>query len=349
MRGLRISYLVISLVFTIQTTYSWSLKNVLSMDSEYGNQLKTVKKQMEQMRVEAVSFESQESEVSEKKIKRKAFLALRPNALGTIVFCHGYTHSKHEAFFFKTFFPNFHALAFDFRAHGELTNGQYSTIGADEIHDVAAAVEFVKAHPELKDKPVIGFGFSMGAVSLLRAQARWGNLFDALIVDTPFESSTKRMSEGLDSMMSYKFLGRSYRLPGKNLIMKSLYSERMRPIINPIFRWISSFDPHKVPTKFVAVEPIDTVSKITIPCMFIACVRDGQVPVEAVRSLYDNVGSSYKRMWITQGVNHCTAYLTNPELYWYRLNKFVKKVLDGPEAMKVQEKIVDDRVTISVA
>ena len=310
----------------------------------YSSQVKNVKKYIEQMHVEPITLESKLHDDSDQRLIRKGYLAIRPNALGTIVFCHGYTSCKHEAFFFKTFFPNFNAVAFDFRAHGDLTEGQQSTIGADEIHDVAAAVEYVKSHPELKDKPVIGFGFSMGAVSLLRAEARWNNLFDMLILDSPFDSSDDCMSKGLDERMTFTLFSRTFKVPGKKLIMRSLYSERWSPVIKYVFQWVSGFNPNQIATKFTSVEPIKTAPDIKVPCLFITCAKDAKVPVEAVKRLYNAVGSSFKRMWITQGFQHCSAYLTNPEVYWYKMNKFVRKVLDGD--MKQKDKIIDERVTI---
>ncbi len=302
---------------------------------------------MQDLHIEHITLQVPENEVSNRVLIRKGFLALRPDALGTVIFCHGYTNSKHESFFFKTFFPRFNALAFDFRAHGELAQDQFSTIGADEIHEVQAAVQFVKEHPQLQGKPIIGFGFSMGAVSLLRAQARWPDLFDLLILDSPFDSGYDCMSAGLDKLLTVTVLGRTFCLPGKNLILKSLYNPRLSPIIKYFFKWISGFNPDQIPTKFVHVAPIETASQIKVPCLFFSCAKDNKVPVEAVRRLYEAVDSPFKRMWITQGIKHCSAYLTNPELYWYKMNKFVSKVLQNK--MHIKDKIVDDRVSMSIA
>lgn len=329
----------------VKDTYALLPFNVFRDDLSYDKQVKNIKKHMHEFKASIISFESKENETSNKMLTRKGFLTTRPNALGTVILCHGYTHSKHEAFFFKTFFPHFNALAFDFRAHGELADGQHSTIGADEIWDVIAAVEFVKNHPELKNKPIIGFGFSMGAVSLLRAQARWQNLFDMLILDSPFDSGYDCMNQGLEKLLQVKLFGRNYQLPGRKLILNSLYSERLSAIIKYVFKLVTGFNPNQISTKFVHVAPIETAQNIKIPCLFVACVQDNKVPVDAVRRLYNAVDSPFKRMWITQGIKHCSSYLTNPEGYWYKLNKFVKKVLEND--MKVKEKIVDERVMIS--
>lgn len=337
---------VLMILCVTHTMYGLLPFNSFGSDVSYADQVKNSKVRMQEFKVEQISFESRENEISPRKFVRKGFLMTRPHALGTIVFCHGYTHSKHESFFFKTFFPNFNALAFDFRAHGELTEGQCSTIGADEIYDVRAAVDFLKSRPDLRGKPIIGFGFSMGAVSLIQAEIRWPGLFEMLILDSPFDSSYDCMSKGLDKVMTFEILGRKYRIPGKKLIMKSLYNETLSPFMKYLFKLVSGFNPHQIPTKFSHVAPIEQAHKVKIPCLFFACVKDTKVPVEAVRRLYNAVDSPFKRMWITHGIQHCSAYLTNPELYWYRMNKFVKKVLNND--MKVSEKIVDDRVSISV-
>ena len=338
--------LIIILFFNVNSISSLLSFNSLYIDVDYSNQVKNYKKSIREFKVEQISFDSKENSLSTKTIKRKGLLALRNNAIGTIVFCHGYSHSKHEAFFFKTFFPNFNALAFDFRAHGELVDGQYSTVGADEIYDVKAAVDFVKSRPDLVGKPIIGFGFSMGAVSLLQAQSSWPNLFDMLILDSPFDSGYDCMSCGIDSLMTVKIFGRKYRIPGKNLIMKSLYCQALCPVMKYIFRIVSGFDFNKVPTKFVHVSPIDGAFNIKIPCLFFACVKDANVSVDSVLRLYNAVDSVFKRIWITYGIRHCSAYLTNPEIYLYKMNKFIKKVLE--KDMKVKEKVVDERLSLFV-
>lgn len=199
--------------------------------------------------------------------QRKGLLALRPHAIGTIVICHGYTQSKVESFFFKSIFSHFNVLAFDFRAHGELVDkDQYSTIGQDEMYDVLGAVNYIKSNPEIANLPIVGFGFSMGAVALLRAQSENNDLFDALILDSPFDSSDECMSKNFDKMLTIKIMNKEYQIPGKNLIMKCLYSDRMRPLIKPLFKCASGMNPNTVPTKFVRVIPLDKASNVTVPC-----------------------------------------------------------------------------------
>lgn len=313
----------------------------------YQQYVDSIKQSLAGFEVQDVSFPVFQNGNSAETFTRKGLLALKPNALGTVIICHGYTHSKHEAFFFKTLFSHFNVLAFDFRGHGELIEGQFSTIGRDEIYDVEGAVRFIKSLPECQSKPIIGFGFSMGAVSLLQAQAEFGNLFEMLILDSPFDSSSECMERSIDRLLTYNIFGKQRQIPGKKIMMKVLYSDRMRPVVRKFFHWASGMDPYKVPTKFVPVIPIMSASKITIPCFFISCEQDKSVHVSSVLRLYDVVSSPFKRLWITHGIKHCGSCLSQPEMYTYKINKFINSVLK--KNFKVPAKIRDDRVAIQAA
>lgn len=313
---------------------------------DYQKHIDGIKYAMDSIQIESVSFPVQKDAKSQETFTRKGFLALRPHALGTVVVCHGYTQTKHDSFFFRTFFPHFNVLAFDFRAHGDLIDGQYSTIGRDEMFDVKGAVEFVKGHPELQDKPVIGFGFSMGAVSLLQAQSHFKNLFDLMVMDSPFDSSSDCMGRGIDKLLTVHIFGQRYKLPGKKLLMKALYSPYLRLIVKRFFARVTGINPHLVPTKFVPVIPLEYAHEIKIPCMFITCENDKSVTADRVLRLYDAVKSPYKRLWITHGPKHCGSCLAHPELYSYKVNRFIKTALD--ESWSQPAKIRDDRVSIQV-
>jgi alpha-beta hydrolase superfamily lysophospholipase len=336
------------ILFFHQTVASKSTDFAQSADlfSSYQNHIQASKRAVAGFTVDLVSFPVQQGAQSQATFLRKGFLAIRPDALGTIIICHGYTHSKHEAFFFKMLFSHFNVLAFDFRGHGELVEkGQFSTIGRDEVYDVLGAVEFVKSYQPLQGKPIIGFGFSMGAVSLLQAQAEFGGLFDMLILDSPFDSSSDCMEKGLDRIFTYHILGKEHHLPGKAVVMRILYSESMRPVIKKFFQWTTGMNPYQIPTKFVPVVPLKNASKVTIPCLFISCEQDKSVKVDSVLRLYESIQSPFKRLWITKGVKHCGSCLAQPELYAYKVNKFINKVLKND--FSIPEKIRDDRVSIA--
>jgi alpha-beta hydrolase superfamily lysophospholipase len=66
-----------------------------------------------------------------------------------------------------------HALAFDFRAHGR--SGVFvSTLGADEVADLAAAVAWWRSQPGREHSPIVLVGVSMGGAVVLRAAGMVG-------------------------------------------------------------------------------------------------------------------------------------------------------------------------------
>lgn len=324
------------------TLYSRSLFAVKDKDSSFAQDIKKMEQSLHDLNFENIEFPVRKSQADAGTFIRKGILVTKPKALGTVVICHGFTQSRHEAAFFRTFFPHFNIIAFDFRAHGDLTEGQYSTIGHDEIYEVKGAVDFIRSIPTLQNKPVIGFGFSMGAVTLIQAQAEYPDLFHAMIMDSPFDSSSDCMAACIDKMLTIKLFGQKYRIPGKKIMMKCLYCERLQPLIRQLFRHAANFKDLTAKTKFVPVLPIENAPKITIPCYFITCENDQKVPVGCVHRLYDAVASSYKRLWITKGRQHCASCLESPELYIYRINKFIKNVLNN--SWNEGQKIHDERI-----
>lgn len=309
-------------------------------------ELEKVKRQINQMVVESVIFDAQESEESFRKIQRKGMLVRRPDPLGTVVICHGYLSNKHDALHFKQLFPHHNVFAFDFRAHGENVDGQISTIGRDEAFDVIGAVQFVKSDEDMSKKPVIVYGFSMGAVAAIEAQAKDNSLFDAMILDCPYDSTDEGLRRGLEGKLKFSLLGREFNIPGKEFIMSKLYSDNWRPFIRVLFKMITSLDSNKVKTKFVRVQPVESIKCIKAPCFFIHCENDKKVPVKAVQNLYTNA-PGFKRLWITRGRKHFGSYLEQPEMYWYKVNRFLQKVFDGNMHKRRMSNICDERTVVT--
>ncbi len=102
-----------------------------------------------------------------------------PGPSGTrvrFVVCHGMTNSNQQPGTRRVltdFARSGAVVAFDFRGHGR--SGGRSTVGLDEVADVAAAIAFARAAgPE----PVVVVGFSMGAAVVLRQQGMVGRQHD---------------------------------------------------------------------------------------------------------------------------------------------------------------------------
>jgi pimeloyl-ACP methyl ester carboxylesterase len=82
-------------------------------------------------------------------------------------------------------------LAIDFRGHGR--SGGRSTVGAEEIHDVAAAVAWLRAHGYQR---VAALGWSMGASAVLRHAGLGGDVDAVVSISSPgrwYERGTTAM------------------------------------------------------------------------------------------------------------------------------------------------------------
>ncbi|MBP6869785.1 alpha/beta hydrolase [Candidatus Babeliales bacterium] len=313
--------------------------------------LPAIKEQIKNIQFEEIIFDAFVDQSKTSMHTRRAILVRKNNAIGTVVVCHGYLGCKRDSIALKHLFPLYNVLAFDFRAHGDDRDGQFSTIGRDEAFDVIGAVSVVKSDPAMKDKPVIVYGFSMGAVSAIQAQAMEPGLFDAMILDCPYDSTDEAMRRGLEEKMKWNIFGRQFTIPGKEFILYHMYDDASRMLTDILFRIITQLDSKKVITKFVKVMPIESVKKITVPCFFIHCENDKKVPIHAVEALYNNKEQGLKRLWITPGKGHFGSYQHNPELYWYKVNKFLMKLHQQDASSRVQAKVCDHRtrVTISTA
>lgn len=275
---------------------------------------------------ERVNFTVQCGAQSNERMTRKGIMVRRPDAQAVVLICHGFMCNKDDVRFLRTLFQDYTTLTFDFRAHGECIQGQQCTLGAREMLDVIGAVDFIRSQPDLKDKPLIVYGFSMGAVASILAQAQEGNLFDAAIWDCPFDS-TDNVIGRLTDRLKLNIAGYEFSLPGKSLLKKYAYNSYVQDILKAALKTIAKMDSSAVN---ICIEPVDTVaaaSKITIPALFITCRNDAKAPIEAVTAVYDQVKSPYKRLWITDGRFHYDSYFYNPEKYAHRVKFFIEHFL----------------------
>lgn len=131
-----------------------------------------------------------------------------PNAnphVPAVILLHGYPADKGDILPLTYFLhKKYHLLYFDFRYLGQ-SGGSYSTLGKNEVHDLMAAIQF------LKDRNIntIGvWGFSLGgAVALMTAPSVPD--IKAIVA----ESSYARLD-----WLAYDF----YRIPGLNYILGEL-------------------------------------------------------------------------------------------------------------------------------
>jgi len=288
--------------------------------------------------LEEISFYAPDGPDSNKHSARKGTLLRRKDAGATVLVCHGYMCDKHDAALFRTVFPDYNVMTFDFRAHGESRdNHQLCTFGRDESYDVIAAVNYIKNDPELSKMPLIAYGFSMGAVAAILAQSKTNKLFDAMVLDCPYDKSENVLRKALHDVR-FTLLGYEFSLPAKELLGDYAFNPYVQGVLKAVLRSVSKLDPTATNTQIYPVNPSDAIKQVDVPCFFIHCRNDEKIPVKAICNVYENA-KGFKRLWVTDGRRHFDSYFYNPEAYVYKVNRFITKVLNGTIADKQAMKV----------
>jgi len=308
-----------------------------------------VKKQRQHLKgleIQEVKIYPKLNDISQDRIMRNATFIRYPDALATIVLCHGFLCSQKDIACFRNIFPTgqFNFLIFDFRGHGQDAEGQVSTLGHYEAYDVMAAARFIREHEDavISSLPLIVWGFSMGAVASIEAQGRDGSLFDAMILDCPFDSSDELVKNSFDQM-KFSLFGYEFDVPGRSILEKYALHPYVQSFVQQLLKVVLNWDAEHVKLQAMPISPLRSVQSISVPCFFIQCKNDHKVPLDSVRRLYTNAGG-YKRLWITDGRRHFDSFFNNPEEYTYRVQKFLDQFLSGSLYEKNREKIIEQRV-----
>jgi pimeloyl-ACP methyl ester carboxylesterase len=285
----------------------------------------------------------QENSFSSKKIERSGLLVRYPDAIGTVVMCHGFMCDKYDQGMLRNMFPagKYNILSFDFRAHGENTQGQYCTFGRDEAYDVTAAAQFAKNHPYLKDTPLFVYGFSMGAVAAIEAQAKDPSLFKAMILDCPFDNIENVLHRGLEDV-KFTVLGYEINIPGRDILHKYAFHPYVQSLVKIVLKTVAQMDTRNITTYMCPVAPVKTVSKVSVPSLFISCKKDKRVSVEGIKSVYNNSGATYKKLWLTNGRWHFDSYFYNPEKYIEMVRNFLDLAQQGTLYTTQNHEIIED-------
>ena len=279
--------------------------------------------------IENVSFNSEPGEFANQPVSLEGVLLRKQNAKATILICHGFSCDKSDFSCLRPMFANqpYNILIFDFRGHGTSSKDACCTFGRDEALDVLAASKFVKSDATMKNLPLISFGWSMGAVASVEAQAKDPTAFDALVLDSPFDSSDSVVKRGLDRV-KVSLLGYNIPLPGRRLLAKYSYSSVVQSFLRLVFKFFVGFNTKNLRTWICKIKPSETIKKVKVPVFIVGCMNDAIIPVDSFFNVYKGA-QGYKRFWLTNGRRHCDSFFCNPEKYGYKVGKFIKKVLNG--------------------
>ncbi|MGB8467879.1 MAG: alpha/beta hydrolase [Candidatus Babeliales bacterium] len=292
-------------------------------------------------RLEYVTFYSQESADTATQFERRGILYIHPHARATIVMCHGFMCNKFDsAFIRQSLFGDYNVLMFDFRAHGENTEQQCCTFGRDEALDVHAAVAYAKSRADVGQLPCICYGFSMGAVAAILAQQEDDTLFDALILDCPYDESQNILKHSIQRLYISIF-GFNFDIPGRALLERFAFNTYVQSILKSLLKTVAQLDATATNTYIYPASPVQAVKSIHAPCFFIHCKNDEKVPVGAAQKIFANA-AGYKRLWITNGRRHFDSLFYNPDKYRYKVNTFITDVLDNKVRAKKKAKILYD-------
>lgn len=301
-----------------------AMGTVFSEDPDWKERLQEKELKLAQAHTDRIILKPLVKEGLTERIERPGVLVWFDDAEATIVLCHGFLCNKYDIACFRKLFPwgRFNFLTFDFRGHGEEAAGQHSTLGHDEVLDVLAAGEFLKADERTRNKPLFVWGFSMGAVAAIGAQAR-EPLFTGMILDCPYDTCDNVIKKALDKA-KYNFFGYEIGMPA--IIEQYKYHPYVQSMLQAFLRIKIKWDTRHVNLLAEPMNPAELAHNITAPCFFIHCKNDEKVSVDEVKNVYNNVHGP-KQLWLTNGRSHFDSYFYNPEEYAHRIRTFLELVL----------------------
>jgi pimeloyl-ACP methyl ester carboxylesterase len=193
-------------------------------------------------------------------------------------------------------------LAVDFRGHGR--SGGVSTAGANEIHDLAAAVRQLRL---LGYQRVAVLGWSMGGSVVLRYTGLGGDADAVVSVSSPgmwFERGTRPMR-----VVHWMCQTRSGRLATR-LARRTRLSSAGWPV--------------------VPEAPVEVVGSIRVPLLLVHGDADAYFPLRHVEALAEAAPTA--TLWIERGMGHAET-ATTPELT-ARIGRWVR---DAVAAVPAQD------------
>ena len=190
-------------------------------------------------------------------------------------------------------------LALNFRGHG--ASGGRSTIGVDEIADVAAGVDWLRARRP--GAPVVLAGFSMGASIVIR-YAGLGGAPDAVVA----VSGPGRWYERGTESMRRLHLGVETRIG--RLVLHRVHRTRIG----------GGWD-------VLPASPVEVVSGITAPLLLVHGDADPYFGLEHPRMLA--AAAPHAELWIEAGLGHAETAMTDELLD--RIAGWAHRAVEAPD------------------
>ena len=236
-----------------------------------------------------------------KGLKIEAWWVRRAEGKGVVVLFHGYSASKDSLLEAA---KEFHELGYetflvDFHGSGG-SGGRETSIGWHEAADVAAA--FAEARKFAKDRPVILYGVSMGAVAVLRAVHALGVKPDAVIMECPFDRLLSTAANRFHSM----------RLPAFPLAHLLIFWGGVQQGYNGF-----------------AHNPVEYAHSVRCPTLLMHGGRDRRVGVGQLMAVFQNLNGA-KTLHLFGELNHESYLAAQPEEWRETVRTFLARTKSNP-------------------
>lgn len=217
--------------------------------------------------------------------------------VGTMLFLHGIGGVKEKFLEYTQYVAKlgFHCFIYDARGHGE-SGGQYCTFGAREKHDVVHILNYLE---EMYDEKVFAiWGNSMGGAVALQAMAMEPRLLFGIVEST---------------FADFRQIVHDYQQRFLKLNLPWL----MNPVLNRAGK-IGGFNPDEV-------KPGEAARHITQPMLVVHGSKDERVKLAYGCTIFDNLASQDKDMYIVEGGFHHDLYEYGGEVYLNYILDFIAK------------------------
>jgi esterase/lipase len=224
---------------------------------------------------------------------------------------------------------SYSVLLFNFRSHADEPTRQ--TIGHLEVHDVRAALNWVRAHKPEAAK--IGFlGASMGgAMTLVMAEENRDIV--ACATDCAFTTLYDVISHRIELEMPFLFRGRP------------VFREYFMQLINFSNQMWYHYDLRKVGPGAVMDNGESQLKNVHCPLLIVHSKNDSVVPVSCAGDIYDltSTPESEKEIVILQDVEHIGSYFQDEYRYVKRFVRFFDEKFERVE-LGDGESVVEDAI-----
>ncbi len=225
--------------------------------------------------------------------------------LGTILLSHGVFRNRQQVLGRAVFLWNlgYQCLLFDLRGNGESGPSPVSG-GVLEANDYLAAEKFLESRHEA-GKPLVFFGFSLAAMSALRA-AVGDSALDAVIADSPLAN--------LKSYVSRRTIGGAFTsLPG---------------FLGACLKDYDQLTGLTLTEKDLDLTPV--VEKLDqAPVLYITGEEDDLAKSDEVRQLFDHTPAHHRRLAYIPDAGHEETFKKYPVIYEKVVTEFLTDLRNG--------------------